>query len=452
MSINKKELVKKTSDVLAGLDMPPHLINDQASQIRFFSRADYSIGLRDHTVDLFEEATKLISDSPDYKDISIKKIEDEYVQSLINILLQNSDCTEETIRTEINRCLKGLVESIEERRVLIPIESFRLIGIPELTIGNVRFIEYDSIREKMRFELHELIDHNPTIPTEHKHLNKEHWEEMAIKPFLNKVCADVTVNSEVEKSYSKASNEVENAINLLRCYIPLLFSQGLKVKIGIYGGHDNISAGLRCLLSLKPSEGFNCSLERFGPLEPYNMGPDKLKHLKENCYLDQLGSILAKDTKSRNDLEKRIINAIRWIGTGIHSGSECDKFLMFVIALESLLMKRNEEGKSSPIAERCAFLLSDKFDRRTQIDKEVIAAYNTRSEIVHEGQTEITAEQVGSAQWLAISCLFSVCHRLSEWQTLDDLIKWVKMQRYGVIITATETTKCVPIILEVSFL
>ena len=114
MSINKKELVKKTSDVLAGLDMPPHLINDQASQIRFFSRADYSIGLRDHTVDLFEEATKLISDSPDYKDISIKKIEDEYVQSLINILLQNSDCTEETIRTEINRCLKGLVESIEE--------------------------------------------------------------------------------------------------------------------------------------------------------------------------------------------------------------------------------------------------------------------------------------------------------------------------------------------------
>ena len=79
---------------------------------------------------------------------------------------------------------------------------------------------------------------------------------MAIKPFVNKVCADVTVNSEVEKSYSKALYEVENAVNLLRCYIPLLFSQGLKVKIGIYGGHDNISAGRRSLLSLKPDGGF----------------------------------------------------------------------------------------------------------------------------------------------------------------------------------------------------
>jgi hypothetical protein len=334
-----------------------------------------------------------------------------------------------------------LVESIEKRRVLIPIESFRLIGIPELIIGNVRFIEYDSISEKMRFELYGLIDRNPTIPTEHKHLNKKHLEEMAIKPFVNKVCADVTVNSEVENSYLKASYEVENAVNLLRCYIPLLFSQGLKVKIGIYGGHDSISAGKRCLLSLKPGGGFNCSMERFGPLEPYNMSPDKLKHLKDNCYLDQLGAILAKDAKSRNDLEKRIINAIRWIGTGVHSGSECDKILMFVIALECLLMKRREEGKSSPIAERCAFLLSDKFDRRTQIDIKVIEAYDTRSEIVHEGQTDITAEQVGSAQSLAISCLFSVCHRSSEWQTLDDLIKWVKMQRYGANITAIETIK-----------
>ena len=353
------------------------------------------------------------------------------MKSLINILLLNSGYTKETIKIEIDRCLKVLVESIEECRVLIPIESFKLEGIPELRIGNVRFTEYDSIHETMISELHEIIERNPTIPPESKHLNKIHFEKMAIEPFVNKVCADVTVNSEVEKSYYKALYEVENAVNLLRCYIPLLFSRSSKVQIGIYGSNDNINAGRRSLLSIKPKGGFNCRMERFGPLEPYIMSPDKLMHLKENCYLDSLGRMLAKDVKSRKDLEKRIINAIRWIGTGIHSGSDCDKFLMFIIAIECLLIKRYEEGKSSPIAERCAFLLSDKPDGRIQIDKKVRDIYDTRSMIVHEGLTEITTEDTGSAQWLAISCLFAVCRRLNEWQNLDELIDWVKVQRYS---------------------
>lgn len=59
-----------------------------------------------------------------------------------NLRPSNSLCKGETIKIEIDRCLKGLIESIEECRVLIPIESFKLEEIPELRIGNVRFIEY----------------------------------------------------------------------------------------------------------------------------------------------------------------------------------------------------------------------------------------------------------------------------------------------------------------------
>jgi hypothetical protein len=261
VSVNKRELVEKTIELLASLDIPPHPIEDQASRTRFFYKGGYSIGLRDQAVDTLEVAVRLISESPEYKYISIKKIEDEYIQSLINLLMLDSMHTQYTIKTEINGCLERLIESIEERRVLIPIESFRLIGIPELKIGNVRFIEFDSIHEKMKCDIYELIDHNPTIPQEKKDLNKKHLEKGAIEPFADKVCAEITVNSEVEKSYSNALHEAENAINLLRCYIPLLFPRGLKVQIGIYGGHDGISAGKRSLLSLKTNGGLNCTME-----------------------------------------------------------------------------------------------------------------------------------------------------------------------------------------------
>jgi len=47
---------------------------------------------------------------PDYKDISIKRIENEYIQSLINILTLNSGYTEGMIKTEIDRCLNILIE------------------------------------------------------------------------------------------------------------------------------------------------------------------------------------------------------------------------------------------------------------------------------------------------------------------------------------------------------
>jgi hypothetical protein len=198
----------------------------------------------------------------------------------------------------------------------------------------VRFREYKSIQETEISNLLQIIDNNPTYSADEKQLQKTHLEEIANKSFSGRVCADIIVTSEVEKSYNKALIKVSDAVNLLKCYIPLLFSRGSRVQIGIYGDHNNMPAGLRSFFSIKQNGGFHCNSERFGPLEPYIMNPDRLKHLKENCFLDLLSSILAKDTISRTDLEKRIINAVRWIGTGIQNGNDCDKILMFIIAIE----------------------------------------------------------------------------------------------------------------------
>lgn len=431
--LNKKSLIKKTSEVLTVIDSPPRFIQGNESKSRFFNKNGYSIGFAGNAVDMFEEAIKIISNSPNYIDISKKKIEDEYVQSLINILLLCPTYSEETIKLEIDCYLERIEESIEERRVLIPIESLKLVGIPELQIGNVQFREFDSIRELEISKLYNIIDNNPFIPVEQKKFERKYLEEIITESYANRVCAEIVVRSEVNQSYFKALYEVGNAMNLLKCYIPLLFSRSTKVQIGIYGDHNNLSAGLRSFFSISNQDGgFHCSSERFGPLEPYIISPDKLKHLEENCYLGLLSGILTKDVDSRKDLEKRLLNAIRWIGAGIQSGNDCDKLLMFIISIECLLMNRDEEGKASPIAERCAFLLSDLPERRIKTDKKLKELYNKRSEIVHEGLTEITAEEVGSAQWLAISCLFAVCKRLNNWESLDQLIRWVKEQRYGI--------------------
>jgi len=123
-----------------------------------------------------------------------------------------------------------------------------------------------------------------------------------------------------------------------------------------------------------------------GPLEQYKLDPTLLKNLRDNRYLDQFGEILLKDKSSRTELENRIITALRWIGSGINEEVDCDKFLKFAIALECLLLSREEEGKGSSIAERCAFILSDNPQDRANIDKEVKKLYGKRSDIAHEGK------------------------------------------------------------------
>jgi hypothetical protein len=427
INIDKKKLIEKTSEILNLLDMPP-LFSGDNRRVRFFNKNGYSIGLRDDAVDAFEQALKIISDCPSYIDISSKRIEDEFIQLLINIKINNLEYNDKIIKKELDNYFDILNQSLENYRVLIPIDSFKLDGISELRIGKVLFIDYNSIHENIESEFLEIFDQNPAIPLEEKEFRKMNFEQ-AIESFRNRVCADITVYSELIESYSKALNEVENTLNLLRFYIPLLYSQDPKVKIEVYGNHNNIISGFRSLLSIKQYSEFNCRMERFGPLELYIMSQDRLNYLRQNCYLDLLGSIFSKDKKDYNDLERRIINSIRWIGTGIQISSNCDKFLMYIIAIESLL--GDEKEKAAPIAERCAFLLSDVPEKRIQNDKKMKSLYDTRSKIVHEGVTEITAEDAGSAQWMAISCLFAVCKRLNNWQNLDQIKKWIREQRYG---------------------
>jgi len=432
MSLNKKSLTQKTIDILSNLDMPPVPPNENSFfQERAVYRDEIGIGMRGKVVDIFDEVIELISKEADYEAVSLAKIEDEYYQLLINLLKQyGRSPTNGQAKYELDSCLKRLSESVEERRVLIPIESFRLKDIQELTIGKVRFIEFGKIQEQLKSDFYKLVDNNTFYTLEQKPLIKDNFEARYLKNFLDKVTADITVRAEKGESYNKALYELENAINLLRCYTQLIFSSSSKVKIGIAG--TIIKRTHISYLSIKTGGEFSAKGSLAGSLEPYELNPTLLKHLKDKCYLDQFGDILSKDKSLRTELENRIVTAIRWIGSGINEEVDCDKFLKLAIALECLLLRRDEEeGKGSPIAERCAFLLTDDHKKRLDLDGDVKKLYGKRSDIAHEGETEIEKGQLAYMQRIVISCLLKICPKTSEWKNMQDLVDWAKEQRYG---------------------
>jgi len=293
MSLNKKSLIRETIYILSNLDRHPVLDENSILHDKVVYKDGICICMRGGVVDCFEKIIEEISRESEFKDASLANIENEYTQLIVNLLNQYGQSpSEDQIKCEINSYLGRLSAAIAERRVLIPIESFQLIDIPELSIGKVRFIEFCKVREQLTNDYNNFIDNDDYIPLEQKPLLKAEFDNY-LKDFSNKVIADVVVIGDNEKSYDNALYEIENAINLLRCYIPLIFSDGLRVKIGVSG--SIIKTTHVSFLSIKTDgSSYNAKRLVLGPLEQYKLDPTLLKNLRDNRYLDQFGEILFK--------------------------------------------------------------------------------------------------------------------------------------------------------------
>jgi hypothetical protein len=426
-NINKKELIDLTSKILANLEAPtPSAFEDHLSH-KFISRDGYSFLLKGDAIADYDKLINLISKDENFEDISTKTIEDEYLNLLIYLIkIENS--AQEQMELQLDQYLAKLRGSIEEFRVIAAIENLSLEGIDEVIIGNVRIIPFSSLEDDLKEEISRTIDPNPHYNSEQKDELKKSSHER-IQSFSKKVCAEVVVKAEKEASFVKGLREIDSVINLLRCYIPLLFSSGLNVTLGL---NKTFLGGDRYVISFKLGGGFSDKRERLGPLESYVLNDEKLSHLEDNCHMKEMGEILSKNLSSRSEIEKRLSTAIRWIGTAMDEEYDCDKFLKFAVALECLLAKRNEEI-STPLAERCTFILSENKEERRDLYKMVKRLYNTRSEIAHKGKVEIEKDQLNKIKWVSISCLMSFCENINKykWQDFEDLDNWIQEKKFG---------------------
>jgi hypothetical protein len=69
--------------------------------------------------------------------------------------------------------------------------------------------------------------------------------------------------------------------------------------------------------------------------------------------------------------------------------------------------------------------------KRDNIDKMMKKLYNKRSDIVHEGETEIEKDELANMQNVVISCLLEICAKTSDWKSMKDLADWARKQRYN---------------------
>jgi len=95
----------------------------------------------------------------------------------------------------------------------MPIEHLELSDLTEVKIGSVRIVPFNT-----------LMAENERI----KKLN-----EYIYKEYADKICGELFVKGESDEAISKGKIGLEQVINLLRAYIPIIYKRDNDKKIGL---------------------------------------------------------------------------------------------------------------------------------------------------------------------------------------------------------------------------
>ncbi len=103
--------------------------------------------------------------------------------------------------------------------------------------------------------------------------------------------------------------------------------------------------------------------------------------------------VLAKT--SRNGVERRFLSAIVWCGRAHLQERRELRFLLYAIALETLLLPSKSESELGyRLRSRAAHLLAKNVEGRASISAELNKLYSVRSKIVHTGAEAVTDAQL----------------------------------------------------------
>ena len=140
---------------------------------------------------------------------------------------------------------------------------------------------------------------------------------------------------------------------------------------------------------------------------------------------DKIWPLITKADKT--ELERRLIQAIEWIGKGVHDKDKSKALVQFVFSIEGMLQY---DGKTlitpsivSQLSDWLAFIIQDQPDKRKQIAKYFKGTYKKRSAIVHGGAKTIDIKDLQIALQIAklMVISFLVTKPFCNMRTIEEL-------------------------------
>lgn len=421
----KNQLGKLLSDLRAAA----HISSTDHSVIRDLTAFFYSPELREkHEVrELRRRYSDLAREIQTYANrnvpqaMSTKGAEDLLTKLVSSVLSERSEpefkswvvsCLEQ-VETQLNR-------PVGDWKVFSLVDGLK-VAEDSHEFGSVEFLEFgrnhaDALLEELsqaysRDRLELLVS-----PTIRDSLNGRTVALVRVKAF------------EAEAARANALKGLQLTVDVLNVYADMLYNPGLMVRVDLPRASRYRASEVVLTMQVAPSIQVSISHTAVGAIHPLHTA-DLQTGQANQLGVAKISSILKKSSNS--ELESAILAAMQWAGRATADDRPEESFLLYAIALESILAKmRDDFPITYRLSTRCAHLLASGLENRRRVSNEIRRLYGMRSAIVHGGKYEVSQSDLHSIRFLALNSIIAVLtdDRFSGFTALADLDEWFQDQ------------------------
>jgi hypothetical protein len=243
-------------------------------------------------------------------------------------------------------------------------------------------------------------------------------------------CACVPVKAaDSDAAVELAIRELRQTIDLLNYFGGVVGNRGARVCLPWEARAFNLPAGISV------TEGYHPSSMRHqwrGPWIPFSLNLlFDTPNAKRGGFPRAL-EILTKTNRSK--LDERLLSAIQWAGRATVEERREEAFVLFTVAMESLLVNKNDKDQvTQRFAIRGAHLLGNDFASRKILYRRLKELYDLRSAIVHSGSTEIADADRDTIAHLVRATIFTmlVLKPFCDMQRVEEFHTWFEDATLG---------------------
>lgn len=237
---------------------------------------------------------------------------------------------------------------------------------------------------------------------------------------FNSTCARVFVKAvDVNAALNLAKREVSNTIDSINFFADLLpYNYGW-----LYFPEEAASVWVTSPV-LGESGIFSIPGHRQGPGPGFSF--EKVRQTNTiQPFVRKINKILKEGPKC--DLEEILLSSIQWAGRATVESRREQAFLLFAIALESIILPKMQAEINYRLRIRTAHLLGATANEREVISKRVQRLYEIRSKIAHNGYYEVTDVELNQIRFLVKQVILKLLKsRIGVSGNSDEFDRWLE--------------------------
>jgi hypothetical protein len=352
-------------------------------------------------IGLFEDGYRnlvLLAESMQNNKVLRDAISSELLKDLIfNWIKVNHSQPSQSSMTEF--VLVECENQIKVFEIWIPVSNLLLFG-SEVTVGRVTF--KTVTREMLDAYLGNAAEMSVEARTGSNRIRSE---------LQGYAAAAMKVIAEPRRAYETVYEESEKALGLLRFYSPVSFDPTRVSYVSILGEQH--------------MDSFHRLEVQNGRITDYVTGLVDLSSpywQMDQSYIDDLrrsGLDVASDLlmrKDKTDFQQKLLAALLQYSKNCLSRDASDKLVNILVALESVILRDENEPLGKNIGERMAALIGSTVDERKRILSNVAKTYGLRSAFVHHGK-RISLDELQTLKdfmmnaWGSLAALIDLHHK-----------------------------------------